>query len=88
MADIAAPDLRRRYFAVHSLSSGLAATVGPAARGFVLAAAPFALWPAAAAVCVVSSLAALSLERFIPPRLQRIPRAEASIPGLAEPAPV
>ena len=88
MADIAAPDLRRRYFAVHSLSSELAGTVGPAAGGFVLAAAPFALWLAAAAVCVVSSLAALSLVLFIPPRLQRIPREEASIPGLAEPAPV
>jgi MFS family permease len=88
VADIGPPHLRGRYFAVHSLSWGLAGTVGPAAGGFVLAAAPFALWPAAAAVCVASSFGALALERFIPPRLRRIPREEASIPGLAEPAPV
>jgi len=37
---------------------------------------------------VVSSFGALALERFIPERLRRIPREEASIPGLAEPAPV
>jgi MFS family permease len=88
VADIGPPHLRGRYFAVHSLSWGLAGTVGPAVGGFVLAAAPFALWPAAAAVCVVSALGALALERFIPPRLRRIPREEASIPALPEPAPV
>jgi MFS family permease len=88
VADIGPPHLRGRYFAVHSLSWGLAGTVGPAAGGFVLAAAPFALWPAAAAVCVVSSLAALALERYVPVRLRRIPREDASIPALPEPAPV
>ena len=88
VADIGPPHLRGRYFAVHSLSWGLAGTVGPAAGGFVLAAAPFALWPAAAAVCLASALGALVLERFIPPRLRRIPREEASIPALPEPAPV
>jgi MFS family permease len=88
VADIGPPHLRGRYFAVHSLSWGLAGTVGPAVGGFVLAAAPFALWPAAAAVCVLTSLAALSLERFIPARLRRVPREEASIPALPEPAPV
>jgi MFS family permease len=88
VADIGPPHLRGRYFAVHSLSWGLAGTVGPAAGGFILAAAPFALWPAAAAVCIVSSVAALALERFIPMRLRRIPREEASIPALPEPAPV
>jgi MFS family permease len=88
VADIGPPHLRGRYFAVHSLSWGLAGTVGPAVGGFILAAAPFALWPAAAAVCVVSAFGALALERFIPPRLRRIPREEASIPALPEPAPV
>src|SRR5262245_32033767 len=88
VADIGPPHLRGRYFAVHSLSWGLAGTVGPAVGGFILAAAPFALWPAAAAVCLLSALGALALERFIPPRLRRIPREEASIPGLPEPAPV
>jgi MFS family permease len=88
VADIAPPHLRGRYFAVHSLSWGLAGTVGPAVGGFVLAWEPFALWPAAAAVCLLSSAGALALERFVPARLQRIPRDEASIPALAEPAPV
>ena len=45
VAEIAPDHLRGRYFAVHSLSWGLAGTVGPAAGGFLLAAAPFALWP-------------------------------------------
>jgi MFS family permease len=88
VADIAPAHLRGRYFAVHSLSWGLAGTVGPAIGGFVLAWEPFVLWPAAAAVCLLSSAGALALERFIPPRLQRIPRDEASIPALPEPAPV
>jgi MFS family permease len=88
VADIGPPHLRGRYFAVHSLSWGLAGTVGPAVGGFILAAAPFALWPAAAAVCLLSALGALALERFVPPRLRRIPREEASIPALPEPAPV
>jgi MFS family permease len=88
VADIGPPHLRGRYFAVHSLSWGLAGTVGPAAGGFILAAAPFALWPLAAAVCVVAAAGALALERFVPPGLRRIPREEAAIPALAEPAPV
>jgi len=88
VADIGPPHLRGRYFAVHSLSWGLAGTVGPAAGGFILAAAPFALWPVAAAVCVVAAAGALALERFVPPGLRRIPREEAAIPALAEPAPV
>jgi MFS family permease len=88
VADIAPPHLRGRYFAVHSLSWGLAGTVGPAAGGFILAAAPFALWPLASAVCVLAAVGALALERFVPPGLRRIPREEAAIPGLAGPAPV
>ncbi len=88
VADIAPDHLRGHYFAVHSLSWGLAGTVGPAAGGFVLAASPFALWPLAAGVCVLAAGGALALERHIPPSLRRIPHEEASIPGLAEPAPV
>jgi len=88
VADIGPPHLRGRYFAVHSMSWGLAGTVGPAVGGFILAAAPFALWPLAAGICLVAAGGALALERFVPPRLRRIPREEAGIPGLAEPAPV
>src|SRR6478736_2049506 len=59
VAEIAPDYLRGRYFAVHSLSWGLAGTVGPAVGGFLLAAAPFALWPAAAVVCLIAAAGAL-----------------------------
>ena len=77
VADIAPGHLRGRYFAVHSLSWGLAGTVGPAAGGLLLAAAPYALWPAAAAVCLVAAAGSLGLERLVPASLARIPRDDA-----------
>jgi MFS family permease len=84
VSDIGPPSLRGRYFAVHSLSWGLAGTLGPALGGFILAAAPFALWPLASAVCLVSVAGVLAIERYIPPRLQRIPREDALTPTLAQ----
>jgi MFS family permease len=84
VSDIGPPHLRGRYFAVHSLSWGLAGTVGPAVGGFILAAAPFALWPLASCVCLIAMLGVLSIERFIPRALQRIPRDEPLTPALAE----
>jgi len=80
VAEIAPDHLRGRYFAVHSLSWGLAGTVGPAAGGFVLAWRPFALWPLAAAVCLVAAGGSLALERFVPERNRRIPRGEPDVP--------
>jgi MFS family permease len=88
IADIGPPYLRGRYFAVHSMSWGLAGTVGPAVGGFILAAAPFALWPLAAAVCLVAAAGALALERYVPAPLQRIPAAELEFPPVAEPTAV
>jgi MFS family permease len=76
VADIAPDHLRGRYFAVHSLSWGLAGAVGPAVGGYLLAVAPFALWPLAAGVCGVAALGALALERRVPARYRRIPVAE------------
>jgi MFS family permease len=86
VSDIGSPHLRGRYFAVHSLSWGLAGTVGPAVGGFILAAAPFALWPLASAVCLIAALGVLSVERFIPRHLQRIPREDAVTPTLVQAA--
>jgi MFS family permease len=84
VADIAPGHLRGRYFAVHSLSWGLAGTVGPAVGGVLLGVAPFALWPAAAAVCLVAGAGSLALERLVPPALARIPRGhEPEAPVLA-----
>ena len=84
VSDIGSPHLRGRYFAVHSLSWGLGGTVGPAVGGFILASAPFALWPLASAVCVVAALGVLWIERYVPRHLQRIPREDARTPTLAE----
>ena len=84
VADIGSPHLRGRYFAVHSLSWGLAGFVGPAVGGFILAAAPFALWPLASLVCVIAAVGVLRIERYIPAHLQRVPHEDAITPTLAE----
>jgi MFS family permease len=84
VSDIGSPHLRGRYFAVHSLSWGLAGFVGPAVGGFILAAAPFALWPLASLVCVIAAAGVLRIERYIPAHLQRVPHEDAVTPTLAE----
>jgi len=73
-----------RHFAVHSFSWGLVGTVGPAVGAFILAAAPFALWPLASLVCVIAAAGVLRIERYIPAHLQRIPHEDAVTPTLAE----
>ncbi len=82
--------LRGRYFALHSMSWGLGGAAGPAVGGLILAGAPFALWPLASVVCIAAAGGALALERFVPVRLQRIPRGEREgiVHGELEPAPV
>lgn len=82
VAEIAPDHLRGRYFAVHSLSWGLAGTVGPAVGGFLLAAAPFALWPAAAVVCLLAAVGSLRTEPLVPERFRRIPKTEPATPIL------
>jgi MFS family permease len=84
VSDIGAPHLRGRYFAVHSLSWGLAGFVGPALGGFILAAAPFALWPLASLVCLIAAVGVLWIERYIPRHLRRVPREDALTPTLVE----
>lgn len=87
VADIGPPHLRGRYFAVHSLSWGLAGAVGPAVGGAILDHHPFALWPLAAAACVVAAAGWFSVQRFLPAHLQRIPRTQMQ-PVSPEPLPV
>jgi MFS family permease len=82
VAEIAPDHLRGRYFAVHSLSWGLAGTVGPAVGGFLLAEAPFSLWLIAAGICIGAALGALQTESLVPDRFRRIPRAEPAPPVL------
>jgi len=86
VAEIAPDHLRGRYFAVHSLSWGLAGTVGPAVGGFILAWRPFALWPLAAAVCLVAAFGSIAIERYVPERNRRIPRGEPDVPIVPVPS--
>ena len=82
VAEIAPDHLRGRYFAVHSLSWGLAGTVGPAIGGFILASHPFALWPAAAVVCMIAAVGVVLTESHVPDRFRRIPDTEPEPPVL------
>ena len=73
VADLAPPRLRGRYMAVSTISWDIGFIIGPAVGGFVLAAEPMALWPAAAAVCLVAGVGALALERDLPGELRLTP---------------
>ena len=73
VADLAPKELEGRYWAISSGSWELGYVIGPAVGGFVLAAAPFALWPLAAVVCLLAAGAAVGLERAIPLALRLTP---------------
>ena len=83
VVDLAEPRLLGRYMAFSSFSWQLGWLIGPAAGGFVLQSEPRALWPAAAAICLLASAYALSLERRIPAQLHLTPRVDslAGVPG-------
>ena len=78
VADLAPAHLTGRYMAISSLTWQIGFVVGPAGGGFLLGAAPFALWPLAAAICVVAGAYALALERGLPARLVRTPGGRAT----------
>jgi MFS family permease len=82
VADLADPPLLGRYMAVSSFSWQVGFLVGPAAGGFVLQHEALALWPAAAAICLVASFYALALERRIPAQLHLTPH-EDFVAGVA-----
>jgi MFS family permease len=73
VADLAPPRLRGRYMALSTMSWEIGFVIGPAAGGFVLDQQPLALWPLAAAVCLLAGLGALALERLIPRELRLTP---------------
>ena len=68
VVDLAEPRLLGRYMALSSFSWQLGWLIGPAAGGFVLQHEPLALWPAVAVICMLGSVYALALERWIPSR--------------------
>ncbi|HXL43075.1 MAG TPA: MFS transporter [Gaiellaceae bacterium] len=73
VADLAPPRLRGRYMALSTISWEIGFVIGPAIGGFVLDRQPLALWPLAAAVCLLAGVGALALERGIPPGLRLTP---------------
>ena len=83
VVDLAEPRLLGRYLAFSSFSWQLGWLIGPAAGGFVLQTEPRALWPAAAAICLLASVYALALERRIPAHLHVTPHVDsfAGVPG-------
>jgi len=83
VVDLAEPRLLGRYMAFSSFSWQLGWLVGPAAGGFVLQHEPLALWPAAAAICLLASGYAVALEKRIPTDLRLTPHVDsvAGVPG-------
>jgi predicted MFS family arabinose efflux permease len=73
VADLAPPRLRGRYMALSTISWEIGFVIGPAIGGFVLDREPLALWPLAAAVCLLAGVGALALERGVPPGLRLTP---------------
>jgi predicted MFS family arabinose efflux permease len=73
VADLAPARLRGRYMALSTISWEIGFVIGPAIGGFVLDRQPLALWPLAAAVCLLAGVGALALERGIPPGLRLTP---------------
>jgi MFS family permease len=90
-ADLAPERLRGRYFALGSMSWSLGSVLGPAVGGPLLGWQPDAVWPLAAAVCLLSAYACLRIERLLPEAVRRTPRGahlapEPAVPGEAVPA--
>jgi MFS family permease len=83
VVDLAQPRLLGRYMALSSSSWQIGWLIGPAAGGVILQHQPLALWPIAAAACLLASVYALALETRIPAELRLTPRVEyaAGVPG-------
>jgi MFS family permease len=85
-ADLAPERLRGRYFALSSMSWSLGSVLGPAVGGPLLGWRPDAVWPLAAAVCLLSAVACLRIERLLPEAVRRTPRGANVQPTSAMPA--
>ena len=83
VSDLAPRGLLGRYMAMSSSSWQVGFIIGPAVGGFVLQAQPYALWPLAAALCLVGGAWAIALERRLPKTVRRTPVASDQ-PALVE----
>jgi MFS family permease len=81
VADLADPRLVGRYMALSALSWQVGFALGPAVGGFVLGVSPVAVWFGAAAVCLLTSAAALALEPALPAQVRRTPVAPRAPEG-------
>ena len=86
IADLVPGHLQGRHWALSANSWDVGYIVGPAVGGFVLAAAPLALWPLAAAVCAAAAVATLAVERWIPVELRMTPAGRTAEAAAVEPA--
>jgi MFS family permease len=90
VADLAPAALRGRYMAVTGLSWWLGLALAPTLAAPLMAVSPAAAMLGAATVALAATLAALALEREIPPALRLTPRptqpARAAAPAVLEPA--
>ena len=84
IAEFAPDHLRGRYMALSTSSWSIGWIAGPALGAFVLQQEPLALWPAAAALCLVAGAGGLLLERRLPQAVRRTP-GNPLAPMLAEP---
>jgi MFS family permease len=85
VADLAPDRLRGRYFALGSMSWSVGGVLGPAVGGPLLGWHPLAVWPTAAAVCVVAIAGCLLLERSLPESVRRTPKPEPATVTPLEP---
>jgi predicted MFS family arabinose efflux permease len=76
VADLAPDRLRGRYFALSAMSWSAGSILGPAVGGPLLGWHPLAVWPIAAAVCLIAAVGCLALERRLPRNVRRTPRPE------------
>ncbi len=74
IAEIAPAEIRARALGLVPTSYGLGLTLGPALVGALLAVAPALLWIGAAAALGLIALAAVRLERSVPPEARVTPR--------------
>jgi MFS family permease len=88
VSDLADHRLIGRYMAMSSLSWNVGFAAGPAIGGFMLGAAPTALWWLAATVLLGCAGGALALERMLPAGVRRSPKAPSPqrvVAGLDDP---
>lgn len=74
VADLAPARIRARALGLITTSNAVGITIGPALAGFLLDAAPRAIWPAGIAVLLVGGAGALLLDRRVPNDVRRTPR--------------